>query len=99
MREGIGATYVAFRPEVEYAPMGRGRVWGYVEASRVWAPRRIYIPYEMARGRRRGLNLEWALRLSRSVNRRTILSLSYTGRKWPGRKASHTARMEVRATF
>jgi len=45
------------------------------------------------------LNLEWALRLSRNVSRFTTLSLSYTGRKWPGRKVSHTARMEVRATF
>jgi len=96
----LRSTLVSAGPTLAFPLAGRGRGranfrWSHVGVS----PEGSAIPYQMARGKVEGDSADWNLRADYRVSRYMTFSLSYNGRRSPGREALHYLRAELRAYF
>jgi hypothetical protein len=92
---------IELAPRVSYALSRQGRL----RAEAAWInvssePANRVIPFEMANGRRVGTTTTWNFSFNYRFSRNIMVTVSYTGRKEPGRPGVlHVGRAEMRAFF
>jgi hypothetical protein len=63
-------------------------------------PQNVTIPFEMAKGKKRGINKRWQLRIEYTLATNIVSSLFYSGRDEAGfKKIIHSGQAEIRAYF
>ena len=89
--------------EANYALPGKGRFTADYEYQLVNVTRNpldLVVPFEMARGKKKGTSQKWQLRGEYTVAKNILFTLLYTGRDEAGfEQVIHTGQAEVRAFF
>lgn len=87
-------------PGATYYFTGKGRTAIEAEMATVQAtPTNVFVPFEMAGGRRVGRSARWQGSVDYQIGNNFSLLARYDGRKEPLRPILHTARAEFRAYF
>jgi hypothetical protein len=99
----LAVRYNRFLFRSTYAILRKGRVsadFDYQLVSVANNPTNAPIPYEMARGKREGINKSWNLRAEYTLAENIVFTLTYNGRDDAGfDKIIHQGQAEVRAFF
>ncbi|MBM3263802.1 MAG: hypothetical protein FJY97_10320 [candidate division Zixibacteria bacterium] len=95
----ITTVNVGTAPAIAYYLSGRGRAAAGLEWQTVYIDSRVFVPFEMANGRRPGQNARWYANIDYRVGGNFTLLMRYDGRKERFRPVEHTARAEMRAFF
>jgi len=109
VRSGVGrdkestrrleVDFISVRPELTRALPGRGRIRVSAEWAHVQADGQVPLFLALAGGRRVGDNISWRTIADYRLARYLTATVSYDGRKRPGRPVLHLGRMELRAIF
>jgi hypothetical protein len=99
----LNVRYIKLLMRVTYALLRRGRISADYEQQSVKVlnnPTNATLPFEMARGKKEGVNRRWQLRGEYTVTENVVISLLYRGRDEPAfEQIIHSGQAEVRAYF
>ncbi|MFC2088766.1 hypothetical protein ACFLSX_04115 [Calditrichota bacterium] len=99
----INLRYGRLLSRVNYALLKKGRIsaeYEYLDVKMIDNPNELVVPFEMARGKKEGLNQRWQLRGEYTVAENVVFTLFYTGRDDANfDKIIHTGQAEIRAYF
>jgi hypothetical protein len=88
---------------VNYSLLQKGRLsaeYDIVNVDVIDNPTRSAIPYEMARGKKEGLNKQWRLRGDYTLATNIVFSVFYEGRADADyQKTIHSGQAEIKAYF
>jgi hypothetical protein len=102
-KKNLYLRYDKLLMRVTYALLRKGRITADYEHQTVKVldnPTAASIPFEMARGKKEGVNQRWQLRGEYTVTENVVISLLYRGRDEPAfDQIIHSGQAEVRAYF
>jgi len=102
-KKDLYLRYIKLLIRASYALLRRGRISADYEQQSVVVlnnPTNAPIPFEMARGKKEGVNKRWQLRGEYTVTENVVVSLLYRGRDEPAfDQIIHSGQAEVRAYF
>ncbi len=101
--KNLEVQYLRILLRSTYSILRKGRITGdfdYQMVEELSNPLNAPIPYEMARGKRVGVNKAWSFRAEYTLAENIVFSLTYNGRDDADfEKIIHTGQAEVRAFF
>jgi hypothetical protein len=99
----ISTQYLRLLTRVNYSLLQKGRLTAEYDLTNVSVldnPGLRAVPYEMARGKKEGLNKQWRLRGDYTLATNIVFSVFYEGRdEATYQKVIHTGQAEIRAYF
>ena len=99
----INLQYSRFLTRINYSILKKGRIsaeYEYQDVKVIKNPNNKPIPFEMARGKKEGVNQRWQLRGEYTVAENVVFTLFYSGRDDANfEKIIHTGQAEIRAYF
>lgn len=99
----INLQYARMLGRINYALLRKGRIsaeYEYQDVNVIDNPNKLIVPFEMARGKKEGVNQRWQLRGEYTVTENVVFTLFYTGRDDANfDKIIHTGQAEIRAYF
>lgn len=102
-RKDLRLRYDRILARLSYSLLGKGRIGADYEMQAVHVlnnPLDVSIPFEMARGKKEGLNHVWQLRGEYTIAENVVCSLTYRGRdETQFSKVIHSGQAEIRAYF
>lgn len=99
----INLQYGRFLGRINYSILKKGRIsseYEYQDVKVIDNPNNLVLPFEMARGKKEGVNQRWQLRGEYTVAENVVFTLFYSGRDDANfEKVIHTGQAEIRAFF
>ncbi len=99
----INLQYSRFLLRSTYSLLKKGRItaeYEYQDVKMIDNPNDLVVPFEMARGKKEGINQRWQLRGEYTVADNVVFTLFYSGRDDANyKKIIHTGQAEIRAYF
>lgn len=99
----INLWFAIAKTQANYVLAGEGRItadFEYQTVNTTFNPLGLTVPYEMARGKKKGISKKWQLRAEYTVSKNILFTFLYSGRDEAGfSDIIHTGQAEVRAFF
>jgi hypothetical protein len=99
----INLQYAKLLARINYSILKKGRIsteYEYQDVNVINNPNNLVVPFEMARGKKAGVNQRWQLRSEYTVAENVVFTLFYSGRDDANfDKIIHTGQAEIRAYF
>jgi len=99
----INLQYSRLLGRINYSILKKGRIsseFEYQDVKIIDNPNDLVVPFEMARGKKAGVNQRWQLRGEYTVAENVVFTLFYSGRDDANfDKVIHTGQVEIRAYF
>ncbi len=99
----LSLQYLRLLARVNYSLLQKGRLtaeYDLINVDVLKSPLQRAVPYEMARGKKEGLNKQWRLRGDYTMATNIVFSIFYEGRDDATyKKVIHTGQAEIRAYF
>jgi hypothetical protein len=99
----ISLQYSRLLGRINYSILKKGRIsseFEYQDVKVIDNPNDLVVPFEMARGKKEGVNQRWQLRGEYTVAENVVFTLFYSGRNDANfDKVIHTGQAEIRAYF
>ena len=99
----LNLQYTRLLGRINYSILKKGRIsseYEYQDVKVVDNPNNLVVPFEMARGKKEGVNQRWQLRGEYTVAENVVFTLFYSGRDDANYdKVIHTGQAEIRAYF
>jgi hypothetical protein len=102
-KKDLNIRYHSILLRTDYSLFKKGKINAEYEYQLVDVlnnPQNVTIPFEMAKGKKKGINKRWQLRLEYTLATNILFSIFYSGRDEAGfKKIIHSGQAEVRAYF
>jgi hypothetical protein len=102
-KRDINLQYARLLARINYSILKKGRIsaeYEYQDVNIIDNPNNLVVPFEMARGKKEGINQRWQLRGEYTVAENVVFTLFYNGRDDANfEKIIHTGQAEIRAYF
>jgi len=99
----LNLQYSRLLGRINYSILKKGRIsseFEYQDVKILDNPNNLVVPFEMARGKKEGVNQRWQLRGEYTVAENVVFTLFYNGRDDANYdKVIHTGQAEIRAYF